>query len=59
MPELSSHIAKGGNAAACPGIMTNTGVLMDMKKQAQIRCDKHVDWDVIHSTTSKKFTTTV
>ena len=50
-------LAKGGNAAACDEILTNTGMPMNMKLEAQKRCDMHKDWDFKHATTPKRFTT--
>jgi len=57
---VTEFISKSGNGTACAAIMNSaTGLPRNMKSEAQIHCEKHIDWDGNHSTTSRSYKTPV
>lgn len=51
----TEFIAKNGNPSSCAPITDHKGMLLDMKTEAQKRCDAHVDWDGRHATKPRQF----
>jgi hypothetical protein len=53
---VREFMTKGGNAAACAEIRDSaSGAVMDMAAQAQIRCDRHIDWDARGAVTPRAY----